>query len=843
MNRVFVGRDASLLAVRDAVLARRPIVILGEAGVGKTTLAREALASLTPPGRRVFEGGALGMVTWREYLALERALGRPVNGVDSAAVAIDVQGAVRDGVLVLDDLHWAAPATLQVLEALAGRIPLIGTVRTGDPHAATALEGLAAAGFTELELGPLDPHSAGDLVRATRPGLGDAAVASLIRRSGGNPLLLTELGSDGTASSGLRRSVAARLRDLDPPAREVFLLIALAGSPLREELLTPAGVKALRAIGLVVEDEPGHLSPRHALLGEVAAEALSEVERAEVHASLARLVDRPGEAARHHAAAGERELAHAKALQAAEEAVTPGERARHLRLAAATVDGPGADELRLAAGRALAEGYDWAGVEDVLSSVSPDADPETVAQSWLLRARGAWARGAAEEIGPALEAGLGACAGRDSDTEVLLRIESVRIPIWVDYDAAGQLATTSANVELAVARGVGVARAKYFHGTALAMTGRADGLAVLREAVLAADETGDLDTEFSAANNLISFHESDGDPAVGREFATRMRDRASELGLGMWETNMRYQIAQLDFHAGRCAGVPAQTSDLLRLPLDARTRDATREVHCMALVDLGRIEEADRLAVPWMAEAVGDQQGAAQFLWVRAEAALAGGRPADAADLMDTYLAMHDNDPNLAFGMVTRAWARYGIGADPGEPPDWPGRLMINGVVPEISGVGLLFAARYAEAAEQFERAAALWRPYHVRGFLRCCWARGEALRLAGDLPAAVSILRQAEAAADDLGLVPQAAQVRHSLRLAGERRSAARGSTAVGLTVREAEVLALVADGLTNAQIADRLGVSPRTVITQIESASTRLGASSRTQAAAMYRSLAGAS
>jgi DNA-binding CsgD family transcriptional regulator len=68
---------------------------------------------------------------------------------------------------------------------------------------------------------------------------------------------------------------------------------------------------------------------------------------------------------------------------------------------------------------------------------------------------------------------------------------------------------------------------------------------------------------------------------------------------------------------------------------------------------------------------------------------------------------------------------------------------------------------------------------------------------------------------------------------------SAARGSTAGGLTAREAEVLGLVAQGLTNPQIATRLGLSTRTVITQIESAAARLGATGRTQAAAAYRAL----
>jgi DNA-binding CsgD family transcriptional regulator len=47
--------------------------------------------------------------------------------------------------------------------------------------------------------------------------------------------------------------------------------------------------------------------------------------------------------------------------------------------------------------------------------------------------------------------------------------------------------------------------------------------------------------------------------------------------------------------------------------------------------------------------------------------------------------------------------------------------------------------------------------------------------------------------------------------------------------------VLALVAAGLTNAEIAHRLGVSRHTVVTQIASASAKLGATSRAQAASL--------
>jgi DNA-binding CsgD family transcriptional regulator len=54
-------------------------------------------------------------------------------------------------------------------------------------------------------------------------------------------------------------------------------------------------------------------------------------------------------------------------------------------------------------------------------------------------------------------------------------------------------------------------------------------------------------------------------------------------------------------------------------------------------------------------------------------------------------------------------------------------------------------------------------------------------------------------------------------------------------LTEREREVLQLVAAGLTNAGIAARLSVSRHTVVSQIASASAKLGAAGRTHAAAL--------
>jgi DNA-binding NarL/FixJ family response regulator len=53
-------------------------------------------------------------------------------------------------------------------------------------------------------------------------------------------------------------------------------------------------------------------------------------------------------------------------------------------------------------------------------------------------------------------------------------------------------------------------------------------------------------------------------------------------------------------------------------------------------------------------------------------------------------------------------------------------------------------------------------------------------------------------------------------------------------LTAREAEVAALVAEGLTNRRIASRLVVSERTVESHVQHVLTKLGATSRSQVAA---------
>ena len=217
-------RDAELAALAEAHAdaARghgRVVVVAGEPGIGKTSLVSEFLAGLEP-GARVLLGtcddlsiprplGAIHDLAGTLSPALEEALAAGASPHDIHRLLLD-ELALPPGptVLVLEDVHWADEATLDVVTLLARRIGslpvlLLLTCRDGEAPPDHPVHAALSGASAILELEPL---SASAVASLSGDGADDVYVAT-----GGNPFYVTELLASRT-SEELPRSVANAVR-------------------------------------------------------------------------------------------------------------------------------------------------------------------------------------------------------------------------------------------------------------------------------------------------------------------------------------------------------------------------------------------------------------------------------------------------------------------------------------------------------------------------------------------------------------------------------------------------------------------------------------------------------
>ncbi len=818
-----VGRGAELAELRSIIDSRGSVILVGESGIGKSSLLEAATAGFD---RAV--GGALGMLRFIPYLPLVRAVG-PLPESDPASIAVAVVDRVADGVLVLDDLHWADDATLGILDRLAGRVPVLAAVRTGDDGTERALAAARASALAELRVRPLPEHDTIDLARRWRPELSPGDSRELVARAGGNPLFIVELARAGVTTT-LTLALEHRLRGLSAEERACLELLAVADVPLPR----PASRRVLARlvdVGLLTETEQG-FTTCHALIAEVIGRQLAQPRRRALHRRVAALTGDPATRARQLMAAGDRAAAHEVAAAAAATS-PPGLRAALLGLAAECSTGPGAPRQRVEAAEALVSTLL---IESAERALGPDDDVagELGVRRQAVRAQIRFSHGDSDGALAAVEAAIELA---DPGSALVARLLVERAWI-VTLRREGPRAVALAREALAAvrARGLPDAAAQRVLGVAVSIVGGDfdEYVGLYESAAAAARAAGDVAEELFCGKLLVASHES-GDQALGIRLGERFVARAAEEGMVALGQSIRASLVSLVYSHGDPERAVRDAHALLAESIERRVRAMTAGFAAAALVDLGRIEDARRMTAAGRTIVSEDIAGCFDVLWAEAELALAEGRAREALRLADAFLdRFRDVDyGDMSFMHVTRDWAAVELGrelAPLGAPPRSLHRQHVPTVI-ERQALRLLTAGQNEAAAATFASAADGFEPYHRRSEIRCRWAAGESLRRADRLVDARAALELAERLAGDRW-VPLANRIRRSLRHAGARRSAPR-QAAGALTAREREVLELVGSGLTNTLIAARLGVAPRTVATLVTNAGAKLGTRSRAQTA----------
>jgi DNA-binding CsgD family transcriptional regulator len=257
-----IGRADVLAAVTSALRAAQPVAIVGEAGIGKTSVVRAAAART---GRALHEGGGFATLSWLPYLALRRAIPLAETAAPAAAAAAARQ-AVGHGLLFIDDLQWADESSRAVVDLLLGTIAVAVAIRTGEPQAEAVIERIRARGALIVWVPALDGRSALELATRAMPGAAAPHRRRVIQAAGGNPLLIEELGAHGDAPSWLTRAVLRQVDCLPTAGRRALNVVATAARPVPLSELGNAGAVLLER-GLL-DVRPDGVTVRHRFMAD-----------------------------------------------------------------------------------------------------------------------------------------------------------------------------------------------------------------------------------------------------------------------------------------------------------------------------------------------------------------------------------------------------------------------------------------------------------------------------------------------------------------------------------------------------------------------------------------------
>lgn len=848
-------------ALRHAAAGNGQLVLVsGEAGIGKTSLVERFIEDSAPNARTLW-GACEALFTPRplgplydiaQQIPSPSALRALLDGNGNratlfAAVLDELSSggspALAPTLVVVEDVHWADEATLDLIKFLARRLqrtPVLLIVTYRD-------EELGRDHPLRLVLGDLPPRG---VTRLRLPLLSEAAVALLAQQAGcsadslylvtgGNPFFLHEvLATDTRGPSTVPASVSdvvlAQVARRAPEARRLLELVAVV--PHRIEGWLVEAVSGSGKTGVVMEEcldagilhqEGEAFGYRHELARQAVESALAPTRRQALHAevlhallahgteqaSLARLV--------HHAVQAEDgALVVRFAPAAARQASAQGahrEAAAHYRRALAYADMMHAEQR--------AEVLDGLSKECYLISQMEEAVQAVTAALAIWRALDQ-----REKVGSGLRAlsRIVGYLGHDTDAH---QYAMEAVELLESLPPSQELAMAYANLS----------------GVYMLDSDTAQTVAWGMRAIELAERLHDVETVCYTLNVMGSTEWCGGDER-GKEKLDRSLELALEHGyedkvahayanLGDIATKQRAYAQAMDYlqrGLAYCAAHDLDGSSQCLRGCRARARldqgdyagaveDAmsilsspgTPSIHHIpALLVLGLVRarrgdpgvEAVLDEERELALATGEMQWIAPMAAARAEWRwLRGDREQCAAEALGgVQAASHLNRPWYLGEVAIWLWRGGGM-SELSEPIAPPFAL-------EIAGGWRGAAAEWERLGSPYEQALAL---------------------LEGDEAAQ----RAALGIFERLGATPAAEIARRRLRAAGVRglprgpRSATRANPH-GLTPRQLEVLLLLTEGLHNPEIAERLSTTPKTVEHHVSAVLTKLDARSRAEA-----------
>lgn len=865
------------LLEREAVLAKlatltraarrgrgQAVLLRGEAGVGKTAVISRFTAGLGVE-TRVLRGWCDPLVAPRPLgplldalsgvgPAAARALDEAIESGDTGALYRRLLTVLRDGhswVWVIEDAHWADGATLDLMRFLARRVdalPLLLIVSYRDDQLdrkhplSVALGDIATcAAVSRVALEPLSR----DAVAVLAAGSGVNA-DQLHQLTGGNPFYATEVlaaGAPALQRNVLPRTVTeavwGRLGRLSPAARETAHAVAVWGPRVHPALLDKACPAAGAGLGEcldagVLRTEWDAIGFRHELARLATLDRVPDHERRALHArALAALAEPPidpntfaalafhadqvGDAdavIRYGIAGGQRAAALGAHQQAADLY------ALALQRAAASPTEHKVQWLEQHAvacylcGRGEAAVTSW---RDAISLRHAMGDRRGEADDLRWLSHGLWGLGRVTESAEAGRASLRLLQDAPPCPQLAWSLVNMAEQALWNFDPeCDDYAARAIAVGTQLGDDAAVARARGY--TALAHVVRNDTgwdeLEAVWHQAMAADARGETAAFFGAVTGYLSAMHYN--PARADRYIADTVAYCRDHGIYLFEGIAGGAELMAGLHRGHWDRVVARAEDLLSRPGLTLVNLISPRL-ALALIHARRGEQpVESLLDDIEASSELNQQRFFPIWAGRAEAAWLAGDDERARGLaQDALVKMGaDRNPWLIWQLRRWAWLPGGTPATNSAPASGDGPLTPFQL--ELSG--------------DWEAAARAWNS-------RGCPYDAAIAQLGGDIAAVES------AVATFRRLGARAAARRAQQRLAALRGGGHRGRAADtrsdpdGLTRRQREVLALIADGHSDAEVATKLALSPKTVGHHVAAILAKLGVDNRTQAAALVR------